>query len=77
LSLAAAYGDTSGDREMLAIAHEKGYRIFGASRAESSAKAKALGVDPRSESIAPVRRLIAFVKTARHEKAADLSAGGF
>lgn len=28
LSLAAAYGDTSGDREMLAIAHEKGYRIF-------------------------------------------------
>lgn len=28
LSLAAAYGDTSGDREMLAIAQEKGYRIF-------------------------------------------------
>ena len=28
MSLAAAYGDTSGDREMLAIAHEKGYRIF-------------------------------------------------
>lgn len=28
LSLAAAYGDTSGDKEMLAIAHEKGYRIF-------------------------------------------------
>ena len=26
--LAAAYGDTSGDREMLAIAHERGYRIF-------------------------------------------------
>ncbi|EJL21064.1 haloacid dehalogenase superfamily protein, subfamily IB, phosphoserine phosphatase [Caulobacter sp. AP07] len=28
MSLAAAYGDTSGDHEMLAIAHEKGYRIF-------------------------------------------------
>lgn len=28
MTLAAAYGDTSGDREMLAIAHEKGYRIF-------------------------------------------------
>lgn len=28
MSLAAAYGDTSGDREMLAIAQEKGYRIF-------------------------------------------------
>jgi len=28
LSLAAAYGDTSGDREMLAIAQERGYRIF-------------------------------------------------
>lgn len=28
MSLAAAYGDTAGDREMLAIAHEKGYRIF-------------------------------------------------
>lgn len=26
--LAAAYGDTSGDREMLRIADEKGYRIF-------------------------------------------------
>ncbi|MBO9711020.1 MAG: HAD-IB family hydrolase [Caulobacter sp.] len=26
--LAAAYGDTSGDHEMLQIAHEKGYRIF-------------------------------------------------
>jgi phosphatidylglycerophosphatase C len=28
VALAAAYGDTSGDREMLAIAQEKGYRIF-------------------------------------------------
>jgi phosphatidylglycerophosphatase C len=28
LELAAAYGDTSGDREMLQIAHEKGYRVF-------------------------------------------------
>lgn len=28
LELAAAYGDTSGDREMLAMAHEKGYRVF-------------------------------------------------
>jgi phosphatidylglycerophosphatase C len=28
LSLTAAYGDTSGDREMLAMAQEKGYRIF-------------------------------------------------
>jgi phosphatidylglycerophosphatase C len=26
--LAAAYGDTDGDREMLAIADEKGYRVF-------------------------------------------------
>ncbi len=26
--LAAAYGDTSGDREMLKIADEKGYRVF-------------------------------------------------
>ena len=26
--LAAAYGDTSGDREMLALAEEKGYRVF-------------------------------------------------
>jgi phosphatidylglycerophosphatase C len=26
--LAAAYGDTSGDREMLGIADEKGYRVF-------------------------------------------------
>ena len=26
--LAAAYGDTSGDREMLQIADEKGYRVF-------------------------------------------------
>ena len=26
--LAAAYGDTSGDREMLAIAEERGYRVF-------------------------------------------------
>ena len=26
--LAAAYGDTSGDREMLRIADEKGYRVF-------------------------------------------------
>lgn len=26
--LAAAYGDTSGDREMLALADEKGYRVF-------------------------------------------------
>ena len=28
LRLRAAYGDTSGDREMLAIADEKGYRVF-------------------------------------------------
>jgi phosphatidylglycerophosphatase C len=28
VSLAAAYGDTSGDREMLRIADEKGYRVF-------------------------------------------------
>jgi phosphatidylglycerophosphatase C len=28
LKLAAAYGDTSGDREMLAIAEERGYRVF-------------------------------------------------
>lgn len=28
LRLAAAYGDTSGDREMLAIADEAGYRVF-------------------------------------------------
>ena len=28
LRLAAAYGDTSGDREMLAIADEPGYRVF-------------------------------------------------
>jgi phosphatidylglycerophosphatase C len=26
--LAAAYGDTSGDAEMLAIADEKGFRVF-------------------------------------------------
>ncbi len=28
LRLAAAYGDTSGDREMLEIAEEKGFRVF-------------------------------------------------
>ena len=28
VTLAAAYGDTSGDREMLAIAQVKGYRLF-------------------------------------------------
>jgi phosphatidylglycerophosphatase C len=28
LQLAAAYGDTSGDREMLRLAREKGYRVF-------------------------------------------------
>ena len=28
LRLAAAYGDTSGDREMLALAEERGYRVF-------------------------------------------------
>lgn len=28
LELAAAYGDTSGDREMIAIAKEKGFRVF-------------------------------------------------
>jgi len=28
LTLAAAYGDTSGDTEMLAIAEEKGFRVF-------------------------------------------------
>jgi phosphatidylglycerophosphatase C len=28
LRLTAAYGDTSGDREMLKIAEEKGYRVF-------------------------------------------------
>jgi phosphatidylglycerophosphatase C len=28
LELAAAYGDTSGDRDMLRIAREKGYRVF-------------------------------------------------
>jgi phosphatidylglycerophosphatase C len=26
--LAAAYGDTAGDREMLAIAETRGYRVF-------------------------------------------------
>ncbi|HRD45466.1 MAG TPA: HAD-IB family hydrolase, partial [Caulobacter sp.] len=26
--LTAAYGDTAGDREMLKIADEKGYRVF-------------------------------------------------
>jgi phosphatidylglycerophosphatase C len=26
--LEAAYGDTAGDKEMLAIAEERGYRIF-------------------------------------------------
>ena len=26
--LTAAYGDTSGDAEMLAIADERGYRVF-------------------------------------------------
>ncbi len=26
--LAAAYGDTAGDREMIALAEEKGYRVF-------------------------------------------------
>jgi phosphatidylglycerophosphatase C len=28
VAIKAAYGDTSGDREMLAIAEEKGYQIF-------------------------------------------------
>ena len=28
MQLAAAYGDTAGDHEMLRMAHEKGYRIF-------------------------------------------------
>ena len=28
VSLAAAYGDTAGDREMLGIAKEPGYRVF-------------------------------------------------
>jgi len=28
IRLAAAYGDTSGDRQMLQIAQEKGYRVF-------------------------------------------------
>ena len=28
VALEAAYGDTSGDREMLAIAQEKGFRVF-------------------------------------------------
>ena len=28
MHLTAAYGDTSGDREMLRIADEKGYRVF-------------------------------------------------
>ena len=28
MRLAAAYGDTGGDREMLAIADEKGFRVF-------------------------------------------------
>ena len=28
VQLTAAYGDTSGDTEMLAIAEEKGYRVF-------------------------------------------------
>jgi phosphatidylglycerophosphatase C len=28
MSLAAAYGDTAGDREMIAIAKEKGFRVF-------------------------------------------------
>jgi phosphatidylglycerophosphatase C len=28
LRLAAAYGDTAGDREMLALADERGYRVF-------------------------------------------------
>ena len=30
--LAAAYGDTAGDREMLAIAEVRGYRVFRAAR---------------------------------------------
>ena len=28
MSLTAAYGDTSGDTEMIAIAGEKGFRVF-------------------------------------------------
>jgi phosphatidylglycerophosphatase C len=28
VTLAAAYGDTSGDREMLQLAEIKGYRVF-------------------------------------------------
>jgi phosphatidylglycerophosphatase C len=28
VTLAAAYGDTAGDREMLEIAEEPGYRVF-------------------------------------------------
>ena len=28
MTLAAAYGDTSGDTEMIAIATEKGFRVF-------------------------------------------------
>jgi len=28
MTLAAAYGDTSGDTEMIAIAEEKGFRVF-------------------------------------------------
>lgn len=28
MTLAAAYGDTSGDTEMIAIAAEKGFRVF-------------------------------------------------
>ena len=30
MTLAAAYGDTSGDTEMIAIAAEKGFRVFSA-----------------------------------------------
>ena len=32
LRLKAAYGDTSGDREMLALAEVQGYRVFAARR---------------------------------------------
>jgi phosphatidylglycerophosphatase C len=41
LRLRAAYGDTSGDREMLAMAETRGYRVFTARRRKASASAGA------------------------------------
>jgi phosphatidylglycerophosphatase C len=39
MTLAAAYGDTSGDAEMLAMAEVKGYRVFKGRRREAAAPA--------------------------------------